>query len=310
MLTSSTLHLLGLMTLVSGHGNMFSPPTWWDRGGTNTKIGCGVLDLPDNEFTDVHDGKAPDCMHYWYSNGVKIPGHATIPDDMAQNDVTCIHQAGHHDHKKEFPWNAPGTAPVFGPCGTLGGWPRGCHGDGSGKFGDCCSGNCDGFALGKNAEEYDWPGEMPVTEWLAESFQEVQWYVGANHAGGYQYRLCKLPEGGVKDLTEECFQEMPLEFVGEEQWVVYGKDLHHGKRTEIKAKRSTEGMFPEGSMWTTNPLRPHMEEGGSDDYGHGQVIDNVKVPAGLEPGEYVLGFRWDSKCSPQVWSSCSNLLII
>merc|ERR1712080_221459 len=59
-----------------------------------------------------------------------------------------------------------------------------------------------------------------------------------------------------------------------------------------------------------NPLRPHMEEGGSDDYGHGQVIDNVKVPAGLEPGEYVLGFRWDSKCSPQVWSSCSNLLII
>ena len=24
---------------------------------------------------------------------------------------------------------------------------------------------------GKNAEEYDWPGEIPVTEWLAGSFQ-------------------------------------------------------------------------------------------------------------------------------------------
>ena len=37
---------------------------------------------------------------------------------------------------------------------------QGCEGDGSGEFGDCCSGNCDGFALGKNAEEYDWPGQV------------------------------------------------------------------------------------------------------------------------------------------------------
>ena len=26
--------------------------------------------------------------------------------------------------------------------------------------------------LGKNAEEYDWPGEIPVTEWFAGSYQE------------------------------------------------------------------------------------------------------------------------------------------
>ena len=31
-------------------------------------------------------------MHYWYSNQVTIPGEATIPDDVAQTDVTCIHQ--------------------------------------------------------------------------------------------------------------------------------------------------------------------------------------------------------------------------
>ena len=34
----------------------------------------------------------------------------------------------------------------------------------------------------------------------------MQWYVSANHAGGYSYRLCKMPERGIKDLTEECFQ--------------------------------------------------------------------------------------------------------
>ena len=36
----------------------------------------------------------------------------------------------------------------------------------------------------------------------------MQWYVSANHAGGYSYRLCKTPERGIKDLTEECFQVM------------------------------------------------------------------------------------------------------
>ena len=30
-------------------------------------------------------------------------------------------------------------------------------------------------------------------------------------------------------------------------------------------------------MWTANPLRPHMEEGGSDELGHGQIIDSIKV---------------------------------
>ena len=101
--------------------------------------------------------------------------------------------------------------------------------------------------------------------------------MGANHAGGYSYRLCKMPHGGAAHLTEECFQQTPLQFVGEEQWVVYGKDLHEEKRTEIVANRTSVGTFPSGSTWTANPLRPHDEEGGSNDLGHGQIIDFVKV---------------------------------
>ena len=36
-----------------------------------------------------------------------------------------FHNQGGHDpeKKKRYPWNAPGTAPVASPCGTLGGWP-------------------------------------------------------------------------------------------------------------------------------------------------------------------------------------------
>ena len=76
----------------------------------------------------------------------------------------------------------------------MGGNPLGCDLDGEGKFGDCCSGNCDGFALGGLAEDYDWPN-APTTQWKAGTQREVAWYVGANHAGGYNYRLCKTPEG-------------------------------------------------------------------------------------------------------------------
>ena len=86
-----------------------------------------------------------------------------------------------------------------------------------------------------------------------------------------------MPSDGLAGLTEECFQKNPLDFVGEEQWVVYAKDLHSGKRTEILANRTSTGTFPPDSMWTANPLRPHMEEGGSDELGHGQIIDSIKV---------------------------------
>jgi len=290
---------------ILGHGNMIRPKTWFNPDGTDgNHVGCGVLDLPHTEFEDVQ-GEKPDCMNFWFSNNVRHPGEATLPEDMSQPEVTCIGQAGAHDDDREFPWWSPGTTEIFGSCGTLGGIPKGCHGDYSGKFGDCCSDHCDSFALGKNAETYDWPNP-PVTTWYAGSYQEVQWYCSANHAGGYSYRLCKIPHGGIEDLTEECFQENQLEFVGDEQWVIYNNPGHwDSHREEVKAKRTTEGTYPAGSMWTANPIYPHKEEGGDFERGHGHIVDVVRVPDHLEPGDYVLSFRWDSKCSPQVWTSCS-----
>ena len=57
---------------------------------------------PCNELTKVHDGKPPDCMHYWYINDVRIPGEAVLPDDVAQSDLTCIHQAGSFNSFRYF----------------------------------------------------------------------------------------------------------------------------------------------------------------------------------------------------------------
>merc|ERR1712013_596980 len=161
----------------------------------------------------------------------------------------------------------------------------------------------------RNMEEYEWP-DAPVTEWKAGSSQEVGWYVSATHAGGYSYRICKMPQDGITHLTEECFKNGHLDFIGNHQWVQYAKDKKSGHRTELRAKQTTEGTYPEGSMWRANQLIPRKEVNGDVDYSHGRIYDKLQVPGDLEPGEYVVSFRWDSKCSPQVWGSCATVRIV
>ena len=76
----------------------------------------------------------------------------------------------------------------------------------------------------------------------------VGWGMAANHGGGYQYRLCKIPAGGKKDLTEECFQQTPLKFHGDVQWTQEGQDTSTKK--VFPAMRTTEGTFPPGKkLW-------------------------------------------------------------
>ena len=39
------------------------------------------------------------------------------------------------------------------------------------------------------------------------------------------------------------------------------------------------------------------------------VVDQVQVPADLEAGDYVLGFRMDCEQTPQIWSYCADIRI-
>ena len=39
------------------------------------------------------------------------------------------------------------------------------------------------------------------------------------------------------------------------------------------------------------------------------IVDTVKIPDNLTPGDYVLGWRWDCEESTQIWSSCSDVTI-
>jgi hypothetical protein len=58
-------------------------------------------------------------------------------------------------------------------------------------------------------------------------------------------------------MGEECFQRQQLDFVGDVSWIQYGETaVPYGEanRTAIPALRLVEGTFPEGSMWTRNPV--------------------------------------------------------
>jgi len=268
---------------VTGHGNMVYPYVWMDtneEGHWQSKpgggLGCGSISAPNGSHTE---SPKIGCIANWFTNNTKIPHKS---NGQANN-----------------PWHAPGTAPIFSPCGVAGGNPEGCTGQEHEKFGDCCGDNCGGYSLGENAEEYPWP-DAPVTEWKAGSYQEVSWFTSANHEGGYIYRLCKKPKHGLTGLTEECFQEGSLKFEGDQVWFEKAHDSTH-ERQELNATRVTKGTFPEGSEWTEIPVANPES---------GYIIDYVKVPADLDHGDHVLSFRWDCKKTTQVWNICANIKIV
>lgn len=58
---------------------------------------------------------------------------------------------------------------------------------------------------------------------------------------------------------------------------------------------------------------PYMPDGGKGhtsgtafDY---QLVDKLRVPTDIPPGEYILSWRWDCEETPQVWNSCADLTI-
>lgn len=47
----------------------------------------------------------------------------------------------------------------------------------------------------------------------------------------------------------------------------------------------------------------------ADQFFHFGLVDKVKIPSDLPEGDYVVGFRWESEQTPQVWQSCSDVTI-
>jgi len=224
------------------------------------------------------------------------------------------------DWTKYNPWRSPGRAPSFDPCGMAGG----------GRTAGVESGEYNTTAFAKQGDLGSTLPEAPTgTVWKAGGLGLTGWYIRANHGGGYSYRIC--PKG--EPLTEACFQRRPLAFDGPQvlKW-------NDGSTEEIKGTYVSEGTTPEGSMWAMNPLPqsptpdfpPPCKAGTSPpvrapmavgEYGTNPgpcagnwpttvtILDTVRVPADVPPGEYVLSWRWDCELTAQVWNACSDVTI-
>jgi len=321
------LTLLGALgpALVSCHANIVWPYTWFDKGGN-----FGMS--PGTQCYSGYEYGAGACS--WFSNYTFISGEPTLPDYM-RTFQDANFGGFPYDWTKTNPWRHPGSAPVWSPCGVAGGNPNGCP-EGEGAPGDDCPGG--GFAYGPAAENVAFE-DVQTTEWQRGGVAEVGWGIIANHGGGYSYRLCPAPQNGEEVVTEECFQQMPLKFHGDEQWVQYG---YYGPKVTFPANRTTEGTWPEGSQWTKNPIpachnfdggwmeeEPHCVKDGPQfpppapgllGYGEsylapGQpqfmftIMDEVEVPD-VTPGAYVLSFRWDCEQTSQIWNGCANIRIV
>jgi hypothetical protein len=330
-----TVIAVALLPAASGHGNIVHPPTWFDPDGTigMTKglqciAGCTGKSAPGQIE------KTQGCACEWYTNHTFHTGEPTIDLDSPLVTYPSIQDKSLFRDGKT-PWWAPGTAMVFSPCGIDGGNPNGCQPD-TPRGGNCAAG---GYGHGPDARTLK--GNTKPFPWKAGSVQEVAWGITANHGGGYSFRLCPLPAEGRMNLTEECFQKTVLDFVGDQSWVQWGPDST--LRESFQAVRTKNGTFPPGSHWTkvgipacksygggaphitavcTGPQFPSPVKtpSGRPIYGFGQngigetafkfnIVEKVQVPANLQPGKYVLSFRWDCEQTAQVWNSCSDILI-
>ena len=250
---------------------------------------------------------------------------ATINDPLHRT-INRDAEAGDDDDWTRFnPWRAPGSAPVYDPCGRASGGPH--ETGGHGEFT-----NTSFAVVGSMGSKL--PKFPSGAVWKAGSVVETMWSLRANHGGGYQYRLCPLNS----ELTEACMQETPVPFAENSKLM-----LGNGTMMTLNSTFVVEGTLPAGSTWQMNPIPGYVgynKHGGfncckrwfeppcddpqslnppqqlSQGLCSGEWLtkvttyDYLRIPEHLEPGEYVLGFRYDCEASAQVWQSCSDVTIV
>lgn len=260
--------------------------------------------------------------------------NATICDPALRTVNTNAECGSPEDVFYYAPWRYPGSAPVIDACGTAGGrWP----GQGQGRD-HATYRNTTLSKLGDLGSKL--PPAPSGTTWTEGSHVEVSWTQTAFHGGGYQYRLCPADQ----ELTEECFQKTPLQFVGQSslRWGGVG-----GEQIWFNATDVSEGTIPTGSTWRKTPLprgpygwmgragggsfEPKCDEPPECRNAHEQppppmltcrcsgdyfgdipnleVVDKLLIPDHITPGKWVLGWRFDCEEAKQVFSSCSDVTI-
>merc|ERR1711981_269290 len=289
------LPLLCILPLASGHGGMMWPPSWWDGKKVpleeiNTWTGDVSSDPP---VKDPASGRLVIDIRSWLTDQVYLEGVGE--KYVTKGNVTNPECTGACAWRKSS-WASPGHAPSLGGgCGIFGGNPDGCDENDTRPPGSECVGRSV-FSGGSSALDLDFP-DAANTEMEVGSWQDVAWLSNGAHFGGYTYRLCKLPPGGKKDITEECFAKNVLKFAT--NYTMMRNTYQPGEWWKVEQKDLTQGTNPPGSACR------HVGQVSGDNWFYLRK-DTVIIPEGLPAGDYVLGFRWDT-VNPQVWVSCANV---
>jgi len=203
--------------------------------------GCPTCSLTGKDLYPTAEDlvKADHCKPIEPTLGGGDPAHER---ELRTNNVDGLSKMG--DWTKVNPWRAPGTAgwnnPKFEPCGINSG--------GKVEFANPPTTAQDVPKAGPGTALPE-VGNGPI--WTRGSTVEASWALYANHGGGYSYRLCKKSEDG-SPVTEACFQQTPLDFVGTQTEIRYSD----GSRAPFKipAVTTNVGTYPAGSMWRKNPV--------------------------------------------------------
>ena len=330
------IFVLAGVSNVLGHGGMVWPPIWQDGYALPLDEVWNNHIEGNPTMKDPATGRWINNAKSWLTDQSYTGGHGEFPNG------TSLHDGPHNNFdnctenppagqghittsawwcaKKKYPWAAPGYATELGEgCGIHGGNPFGCpyYGDVTDDrpAGSQClpppNGDRGTWTYGSRAIDIDFP-QARTTKWARGSIVPVG-FVAIYHGGGYNYRLCKMPSTGKKGLTEECFRKNILKFAEDKtywrdsetswKWGTAHNPWWRPWKTEKKTDVSV-GTYPEGSTWRYQGPIDYLE------FKERFYKDYVVVPEDLEPGDYVLSWRWDAATAPQVWVSCANIEIV
>lgn len=291
---SAAAALLYLAGGAAAHGMITWPPS---RVGGTLRQAASRGDMDMQTFANAS----------WYTQDATIPGPATNCGPKFLTGIKC----GTRDATQ--PWRAPGTAPVFSPCGAY------CYDQDTYSASGCTVGQAyDDDDMWTVKDGRDLP-KSKRTLWTAGGTARVGFTALFNHGGGYSWRLCPA----AAEQSEACFQRTVLEFAAPNttvHWI-------NGTQASYPAVTMTSGTHPAGSHWrtiripscsTTTPsicgheLLPPPCDGCCAhhcDRWRYSLLDTVAVPAALKAGDYTLSWRWDAEINHQVWQGCADITV-
>lgn len=318
-----------LVWTTDAHGQVTFPPS--TRHGGSLKAGGGC----------THIGE---CM--WFSNQVEIPGEPSLPDYGRTMEANIT--GGPEDVYRKSPWRAPGRAPVFGSgCGAAAGGPYSYPGAGDPPPG--IKQGADGLTLPQVSTQMWNPGAEVEVAWAIaanhgggysyrlcpvsgnvseECFQsnplrfagEKSWIIYTSgsrkeftrttlsvgtYPAGSEWARNPIPNCRMCSTYETCGPAPepgpPPGTAAWQQWNICSAGCAGSRISNLPSCPASTAQFPE----VVHGLSSF--ENATWDF---SIMDRVIVPSDLEPGDYLLSWRWDCEETHQVWQNCADVRIV